>query len=369
VRLRAGEVEQCRTEAAGRHDPRSTWTPSRVTTEVLVSPEPSVRSIPSRARNAACDRRRVVGGDQDVDVADVLTEAAQAPGVGDLDHPVDLAELRDEALGQRQRGADRDAAVLRGQAELLDAVAQVVDRLGTHARQLGERPSSRPATSAATVGCRAASSSSCTVFGPSPGTCSSATCSGGCAARSSSSLPIVPVSTYSRMRAAMLLPMPLTLASSLALSVPTSWLRAPDRPFGVLVGAHPEGVGAALVQLGQDRELGQQPRHLVVGPRHLLVLRLALGHPGPPSCRAADRGYSGPRSRPHRTTVGGSRGTGPLELGGHRRGGGPVDAVAPVDRLLRIEPRRHLGVQGRVEIARARRDRDRRGRPPATRRA
>jgi hypothetical protein len=83
---------------------------------------------------------------------------------------------------------------------------------------------------------------------------------------------MVPVSTYSRMRPAMDFPMPLDLGELGGAHLGDVVGELLDGPLGVVVGADPEGLGAALVDLGELGQLAEQARHLVVGPGHRRLL-------------------------------------------------------------------------------------------------
>jgi hypothetical protein len=224
VGLGAGEVQQCGAEARRRHHPQ-------VDLDALPGEDGGLgRSGGEHAIDVGeaeepfgdlgglVDR----GRDQHVDVADVAPEAAHAAGVRHLLGGIELVERRDDAFGHGDRHVQLDPLLLGRPRSLVDGLPQVLRRLLPRPGRSAMRPSSRAARSPSRSVTPSSVASSSTVLGPSPGTFNRSRFPAGCLARSSSSLPIVPVSTYSRIRLAMLLPIPRTWASSEADRSPTS---------------------------------------------------------------------------------------------------------------------------------------------------
>src|SRR6185369_7037157 len=73
----------------------------------------------------------VLGGGQDVDVADRVAYAAERAGVRAFDGARDLGEVGDEFLGQLHRDVDEDAAFVA--AQQFDAVQDVLGGLRAEA--------------------------------------------------------------------------------------------------------------------------------------------------------------------------------------------------------------------------------------------
>jgi hypothetical protein len=84
-------------------------------------------------------RAAVVGGDEDVEVADVVAVAPRAARERGVDHARDLAQAVGDALGDRQGVDERDAAGPSTRARTaFDRLAQVLRRLLPHAGKVGD---------------------------------------------------------------------------------------------------------------------------------------------------------------------------------------------------------------------------------------